>query len=386
MASASAAARLCVLACRRAPRLQRIPRSQHINHQKGLTQRTFSTSTIRWAREKEQHHEEDEEEDFGPIELKKLEAALESAATPEGMKQLDELAKENGYNTVDEYLEHELERRPNWSSEDRSLLENLQRDDKGERPNKQSFWFDEEDPETNTEELEEFDEDDITSMAHGKLDQVREMRQYARLAVWELPLLSQFAKPFVPPTDNQVLRWRHTSYMGEFHPAEKKVVVQFAPDDLKLTPVQTEKLKKLAGPRYNPETEIIKMSCESFEHQAQNKRYLSNLVDDLIAAAKDPKDTFEDIPLDTRHHKVQPKPRFPKEWRMSPERRKELDEYRQRVAVEDLKKAEGGLLVDGTQVIDDYLMKKTLEDEKKQKVAELVAAPAKGHGGSRARR
>ncbi|KAJ4222596.1 37S ribosomal protein S24, mitochondrial [Fusarium solani] len=388
MASASAAARLCVLACRRAPRLQQIPRSQQIIRQRSVPQRAFGTSTIRWAREREQQEQEgeEEEEDLGPIELKKLEAAIAEAATPEGMKQLDELAKENGYNTIDEYLETELERRPGWASEDRSLQDEIMKDDRGERPNRQSFWFDEEDPETNTEELEEFDEDDITSMAHGKLDQIREMRQYDRLAVWELPLLSKLAKPFVPPTDNQVLRWRYTSYMGEFHPAEKKVVVQFAPDDLKLTPVQTEKLKKLAGPRYNPETEIIKMSCESFEHQAQNKRYLSNLVDDLITAAKDPKETFEDIPLDTRHHEFKPKPRFPKEWRMSPERRKELDEYRQRAAIEDVQRAEGGLLVDGTQAIDEYLMKKTLEDQKKQKVAELVAAPVKSAGGSRARR
>jgi small subunit ribosomal protein S35 len=175
--------------------------------------------------------------------------------------------------------------------------------------------------------------------------------------------------------------------MGEFHPAEKKVVVQFAPDDLKLTAVQTEKLKKLAGPRYNPETEIIKMSSDSFEHQAQNKRYLSNLVDDLITAAKDPKDTFADIPLDTRHHKVQPKPQFPKEWRMSPERRQELDEHRQRMAIEDVKMAEGGQLVDGVQAIDQYLMKNAGQDQKNAKVAELVtAAPAKGAGANRARR
>ncbi|KAF4977826.1 hypothetical protein FZEAL_5669 [Fusarium zealandicum] len=386
MASASAAARLCVLACRRAPRLQQIPRSQQVIRQNPHARRAFSCSTIRWAREQEKHQQENVEEDFGPIELKKLEAAFAESATPEGMKQLDELAKENGYNTIDEYLTNEIDNKPGWASEDRALLEDLARDDRGERPNRQSFWYDEEDPETNTEELEEFDEDDITSMAHGKLDQVREMRQYARLAVWELPLLSKLAKPFTPPTENQVLRWRYTSYMGESHPAEKKVVVQFAPDDMKLTPVQTEKLKKLAGPRYNPETELIKMSSESFEHQAQNKRYLSNLVDDLVAAAKDPKDTFEDIPLDTRHHVSQPKPRFPKEWRMTDERRKELDEHRQRVAIEDLQKAEGGLLVDGTQVIEDYLMKKTVEDQKKQKVAELVAAPVKGSGGNRARR
>ena len=74
--------------------------------------------------------------------------------------------------------------------------------------------------------------------------------------------------------------------MGEFHPAERKVVVEFCPADFDLTPVQELKLKKLVGPRYNPETEIVHMSCEMFEHQAQNKRYLSDMVDKLIAEAK----------------------------------------------------------------------------------------------------
>jgi len=71
--------------------------------------------------------------------------------------------------------------------------------------------------------------------------------------------------------------------MGEQHPAEKKVVVEFCPQDMPdLTPVQTEKLKKLAGVRYNPEKDIIKMSCEMFETQAQNKRYLGDVVEDLL--------------------------------------------------------------------------------------------------------
>jgi small subunit ribosomal protein S35 len=178
------------MACRRAPRIQQIPRPQQLIRPKPHAQRAFTTSTIRWAREEDQRQDDAEEDDFGPIELKKLEAALAEASTPEGLKQLDQLAKENGYNSIDHYLQNELEWHPGWASEDRSVLEDITRDDKGERPNKQSFWFDEEDPETNTEELEEFDEDDITSMAHGKLDEIRDMRQYARLAVWELPLLS----------------------------------------------------------------------------------------------------------------------------------------------------------------------------------------------------
>lgn len=75
--------------------------------------------------------------------------------------------------------------------------------------------------------------------------------------------------------------------MGEFHPAERKVVVEFAPRDLKdLTPAQQLKLMKLAGPRYNPAKELIRMSCERFEHQAQNKRYLGDLVNKMIETAK----------------------------------------------------------------------------------------------------
>ena len=74
--------------------------------------------------------------------------------------------------------------------------------------------------------------------------------------------------------------------MGELHPAEKKVVVEFCPSDLDLSEVQQMKLKKLVGPRYNPETEIVHMSCEMFEHQAQNKRYLGDLIQKLVAAAK----------------------------------------------------------------------------------------------------
>ncbi|KAH6609696.1 hypothetical protein Trco_003042 [Trichoderma cornu-damae] len=381
MASASGAGRLCMLACRRALRVPRMPRTQPIAWQAPPTGRAFTTSPRRPADEKaagREGEDGDGEEAYRTLDLKLMNKAFLDSVTPENLRQLDELAKNNGYTTVDEYLEATLRETSGWASEDRALEEDLFRDDAGERPNKSSFWFDEDDPETNTEEHDEFDEDDITSMAHGKLDEIRDMRHYARLAIWEMPLLAKFAKPFAPPTETQVLRWRYTTYMGESHPAEKKVVVQFAPDDLQLTPVETEKLKKLAGPRYNPETELVKMSCESFEHRAQNKQYLVNLVNDLIGAARDPKDTFEDVPLDLRHHKTEPKPRFPKEWRLTDERRRELAEYRQRAAIADAKRAEDGLLVDGQRLIDNFLIQKLAEEQEKEKVAELAAAVPRG--------
>ena len=74
--------------------------------------------------------------------------------------------------------------------------------------------------------------------------------------------------------------------MGEKHPAEHKVILEFTTKDLDLSPVSRRKLIKLVGARYNPETDIVKMASEMFETQAQNKRYLSDLLDKLLVEAK----------------------------------------------------------------------------------------------------
>ncbi|KAF4636342.1 hypothetical protein G7Y89_g1733 [Cudoniella acicularis] len=190
--------------------------------------------------------------------------------------------------------------------------------------------------------FEEDDQDDISSLAHGELEQHREWRHYARLAAWEMPLLSKLAKPFEPPTADMPLRFRYTTYMGEQHPAEKKVVLEFSTSDMPdLTPLQREKLKKLVGVRYNPEKDV------------------------------DPTDTFEDVPLDTRHHHFKPKLRFPKEWLMTDERRDELNRYRQYAEVFDQKRVATGQLVDGVKQIQEaYAARKAITEE----LPELVMA------------
>lgn len=45
----------------------------------------------------------------------------------------------------------------------------------------------------------DFDEDDITSLAHGEMEQHREMRHYARLAAWEMPLLARMLPSATKP-------------------------------------------------------------------------------------------------------------------------------------------------------------------------------------------
>ncbi|KAK4042615.1 mitochondrial ribosomal subunit protein-domain-containing protein [Parachaetomium inaequale] len=229
-----------------------------------------------------------------------------------------------------------------------------------------SFWNTEEsDPDLITDEVgeDDFEEDDIMAMGHAKLEEHREFREYARLAVWEMPLLSKLAKPFQPPTEQEVLRFRYTTYMGEFHPADRKVVVEFCPRDIPgLTEAQQLKLKKLAGARYNPEKDIVKMSSERFEHQAQNKRYLGDLVDKMIATAKDPTDMFEDVPLDTRHHTFKPKIKFPKEWYLTEERKKELEAQRKQALLLDEGKRTEGLMIDGVQTIQKALLTAKVEE------------------------
>ena len=166
----------------------------------------------------------------------------------------------------------------------------------------------------------------------------------------------ELAKPFVPPRKDQPLRFRYTTYMGETHPAAKKIVVEFCTRDLPdLTEAQRIKLVKLLGVRYNPETDIAKMSSEMFETQAQNKRYLGDLVETLMAEAKDSTDMYEDVPLDFRHHKYKPKLRFPEEWKLTPERKQQLDAEREQKRVVEKQRVELGQLPNGVRVIEAML-------------------------------
>ncbi|KAK5045251.1 hypothetical protein LTR84_009357 [Exophiala bonariae] len=206
-------------------------------------------------------------------------------------------------------------------------------------------WFaDDEDADEfamNEDADDDIDDSHITSVAHSQLEVHREVREYTRVVAWDMPLLTNFVKEFKPPTESQPLRFRYTTYMGESHPAAKKVVVQFCTKDLAgLTEEQRLKLIKLVGPRYDPDNDIVKMSSEKFEAPAQNKRYLGDLVNKLIDEAKNGEDNFKDIPLDLRHHKSKKHIKFPDEWRIKPGRIQELLLARQ----------EQKLLVDATPV------------------------------------
>ncbi|MCJ1385654.1 37S ribosomal protein S24, mitochondrial [Xylographa soralifera] len=209
-------------------------------------------------------------------------------------------------------------------------------------------------------EDEVFDGDDMSSIAHGELEQHRELRTYARIAAWEMPLLSKLAKPFEPPTTTP-LRFRYTDYFGETHPARLKIVCEFSPMDLPLTPAQRLTLIKLVGVRYDPQRDLVRMSCEIFETQAQNKRYLGDLVDTLMKEAKEG-EGFEDVGVDFRHVKWKDRKEFPEGWKLSGGKRKALEERREERERNERERLARGEIVDGVGVIEAAMRTARVEE------------------------
>lgn len=164
------------------------------------------------------------------------------------------------------------------------------------------------------------------------------------------------AQTFRQPGLEAPLRFRYTTYMGETHPAEKKIVLEFCTSDLPgLEKEQRIKFIKLVGPRYNPQTDIVKMSCEMFQTQDENKKYLRDLVRSLISEAQDSSDTFKDVPLDFRHHKFKQPLKFPESWKMTPERKENLESEIEKNLVAEQEKQLKGEVVDGVAAIEKWV-------------------------------
>ncbi|CDH54045.1 37s ribosomal protein [Lichtheimia corymbifera JMRC:FSU:9682] len=160
--------------------------------------------------------------------------------------------------------------------------------------------------------MEQFQFDDQTTMGHDLFENIRTVRQYLRKTEYELPKLKSFAKPFVPPKSDQILKLKSHSYLGEGHPVERKVVLSVKVTDLKLSDSERHKFLLLAGPRYHVDTDELVLSSEKFPHRKQNKKYVRDTLDALLKESKNTNDTFADIPLDLPQPKK--KLQFPKEW------------------------------------------------------------------------
>lgn len=197
MASAHSAARICALTCRRLPQLSRLPRLQAVA-KPYQARRTISTTTSRWA---DAEKEEQVAEQNTEVDLKALREMHNDKMTPEILSQLDELAKVNGFNSVDDLANSQFAEGSKAMSGMRRFNEDLTQFDVGTPLRRAHLWYDAEDFDAVQEDLDPFDEDDMTSLAHNKLDELREQRHFNRLAVWEMPLLASTSRKTItaPP-------------------------------------------------------------------------------------------------------------------------------------------------------------------------------------------
>lgn len=67
------------------------------------------------------------------------------------------------------------------------------------KPRTMGLWGEDEDDEFAQveDDDDEFKNDDISSIAHAELEQHREIREYARIAAWDMPLLSSKIVPYL---------------------------------------------------------------------------------------------------------------------------------------------------------------------------------------------
>jgi small subunit ribosomal protein S35 len=175
-----------------------------------IPRRTFTQAFTRAGPRRKSR---DEDENIGAEEEERLavqrrreiskhffaEAALKRMA-PEDQAKMNKLLSKYEMESLPELFKQADEEAAAWNADPRPTTEA----DLAALPQKRmggprdGLWYDDDFPDEPMENLEgdNFNEDDITSMAHGKLDEIREHRHYARITAWEMPLLaSQFSLP-----------------------------------------------------------------------------------------------------------------------------------------------------------------------------------------------
>lgn len=179
-------------------------------------------------------------------------------------------------------------------------------------------FLDEDDME-NSIPVEERDGHGSSSLGHLLLRQQRRMLQYMRLIEHDMPKLvrecvvrfpcstlftfvfKDWREEFQAPSSDKPLVVRTIDYGGEEHPATSKRTVVVPVAHLPLNgPKARHALKLLAGPRWSPsppsdsgigpdeallEDGFIKISCEDFPQPGMNLKWISDVLDRLIAEA-----------------------------------------------------------------------------------------------------
>ncbi|BGO97773.1 hypothetical protein RTG_01420 [Rhodotorula toruloides ATCC 204091] len=174
-----------------------------------------------------------------------------------------------------------------------------------------------------------YDFGDFTTPTIMKMEKQRELLHYLRLEQHQFKDLVAYRKKFVPPSKEQVIAVRHQHYQGEEHPSSRRISIRVPVSALPLSsPEALHKFKLLAGARWHPplpeslkhplenkswkvhqgekDEGVFEMSCDVFPYDRMNEKWCSDTLEKLLNEANDlKKDSFADIPIDTRFRRKQ---------------------------------------------------------------------------------
>lgn len=150
----------------------------------------------------------------------------------------------------------------------------------------------------------------------------RKINEMHRISAYEMPLLAKFRQEYVPAeaTKNPInLTFNSDLSNDASSEFNRKVTLTVRLEDLKLDEKQSKKFKILSGSKFDHNKNELKFKSSQFQDATQNARWLVERFNILLKESKDlSKETFEDIPVDTRHSKPfahKKTPVFPEEWK-----------------------------------------------------------------------
>lgn len=147
----------------------------------------------------------------------------------------------------------------------------------------------------------------------------RKIDQLNRVSAYEMPLLAKFRQEYKPEpaSETPIHLTFNTDFTDKQNAHNRKVTLSVKLEDLGLNEKQTKKFKLLAGNKFNHNKQKLGFSTDRYADSTQNARWLVETFDKLLTESRDlTKNTFEDVPVDTRHSKpLKPAPVFPEEWK-----------------------------------------------------------------------
>lgn len=147
----------------------------------------------------------------------------------------------------------------------------------------------------------------------------RKIDQINRVSAYEMPLLAKFRQEYKPQSasESPVQLTFNTDFTDKQNAHNRKVTLSVKLEDLALNEKQAKKFKLLSGNKFNHNTQKLGFSTDRYPDSTQNARWLVETFNKLLNESKDlTKNTFKDVPVDTRHSKpLRAIPVFPEEWK-----------------------------------------------------------------------